>query len=59
MVLAFVIGLGAPVILMAITATFTGIRPIRHIARSADREYVIVRANPVFAEQVMQASAHD
>lgn len=52
-VLALVIGLGAPVILLAITAAFTGssVSPVRRPRRSPDRKYLIVRANRAFAEQ--------
>lgn len=51
-VLAFVLGLGAPVILLAITAAFTSVSssPARHLRRSPDRKYLIARAHRQFAE---------
>jgi hypothetical protein len=51
--LAFVIGLGAPLILLAITAAFTSVSssPARHLRRSPDRTHLITRAHRRFAEQ--------
>ncbi|MGC4989795.1 hypothetical protein [Nocardia salmonicida] len=42
-VLAFVIGLGAPVILLAITAAFTNVSlsPARYLRHSLDRKHLI------------------
>lgn len=60
-VLALVIGLGAPVILLAITAAFTGLSasPARHIRRSADRRNLIVRAHRRFVDQATPRAEAD
>ncbi|WP_280220099.1 hypothetical protein [Nocardia neocaledoniensis] len=60
-VLAFVIGLGAPVILLAITAAFTGLStsPARHVRRSQDRKFLIVRAHRRFAEEASRQKTTD
>lgn len=51
-VLAFVLGLGAPAILLAITAVFTNVDPVWNVKRSPDGKYLIVTASRSFAERL-------